>query len=172
MSNNPSQDQQAPNSANIAQLLTALESEETVVRERAREALEALGRPAVEPLIKVLSDERAHVRWEAAKTLAEIGDPAAAPALVSALEDENSDIRWLAAEGLIAIGRDGLVPLLQALLKHADSIWLRDGAHHVLRELSDQELRPVLAPLLAALKDIAATEEVPSAAEAALSALQ
>ena len=59
--------------------------------------------------------------------LRDIGDPAAAPALVRALEDENFDIRWIAAEGLIAVGQGALTPLLQALVQRPFCRWLQKG---------------------------------------------
>ncbi len=111
------------------------------------------------------------MRWEAVKILGEMLDPAAAPALVEALRDAQSGVRWLAAEGLIALGPSGLEPLLQALVKHSDSAWLREGAHHVLRDLARGNLEKVVRPVLTALEDIEPSLEVPWAAEAALDAM-
>ncbi len=125
----------------IESLIADLASDHGLTRQRARESLAAIGQPAVAPLIAALADSKRQVRWEAVKALGEIGDPAAASALVSALEDEGSGIRWLAAEGLIAIGREGLKPLLQALVHYSDSEWLREGAHHVLRRLAANGLK-------------------------------
>lgn len=57
-----------------------------------RHAILALGglrhRDAVEPLAKLLRDEEVHLRVAAARSLGEIGDPAALPALRAALEDQ------------------------------------------------------------------------------------
>ena len=92
---------------------------------------------AATPLIKLLSDDHEQVRWEAAKALSEIRDPRAAEPLVAALEDERFDTRWVAAEGLIALGRASLLPLLRMLATGKDSTWLREGAHHVLEQMSD-----------------------------------
>ncbi len=142
------------------------------MRQRARQALVAIGRPAVAPLMEALADPNENVRWSAAKALGQIGDPAAAPALANALKDENSGVRWLAAEGLTALGREGLVPLLEALEERSDSAWLRQGAHHVLHDLAGKGLRELVAPVLAALEDIEPTVEVPWAARTALKALR
>jgi HEAT repeat protein len=158
-------------STSLDSLLAALGSYDGVARQRARQDLVAIGGPAVAPLIEALTDPNDDVRWEAAKALGQIGDPAAA-ALVSVLEDENSGIRWLAAEGLIALGREGLVPLLRALEQRSDSVWLREGAHHVLHDLARGDLEDVLSPVLAALDGIEPTMEVPWAARAALDALE
>jgi HEAT repeat protein len=140
-------------------------------RQRARESLVAIGEPAVAYLINALTDADRQVRWEAAKALSQIGDPAAATALVNALGDKTPGVRWLAAEGLIGMGREGLIPLLQTLVHHSDSGWLREGAHHVLREQSNLDLSKRVAPVLAALEDIEPVIQVPRPAQAALDAL-
>ena len=111
------------------------------------------------------------MRWEAAKALAEIADPATAPALVAALEDEGPGIRWIAGEGLIALSQNGLVPLLHALARKADSVWLRQGAHHVLRTLAGEKLGDVLDPVLRALEESDPEVLVPRAALDVLSML-
>jgi len=123
-------------------------------------------------LIECLSDPRPHVRWEAAKTLGSIRDPAAAGALVNALEDKDGDVRWLAAVGLVALGRDGLEPLLMALLERPDSDWLRDGSHHVCHDLARTESGEFLRPLLVALDQLEPQTAVPQAAYAVLNELR
>jgi HEAT repeat protein len=157
----------------VESLIKALGDEDGLVRHQARLALVEMGRPVVPFLVDALRDHSDHRRWEAAKALSQIGDPAAAPALVSILEDENFGVRWLAAEGLIAAGTKGLAPLLDALVKHSDSAWLREGAHHVLRTLAgDHGLHKELAAVLAALDDVEPVIEVPPAAHKALDVLE
>ncbi len=112
-------------SEKICLLLETLCGPDATKRQSTRKALVALGKAAVKPLIALLFDPRPHVRWEAAKALGKIGDPAAAPALVEALEDDESNVHWLAAVGLAAMKLKGLMPLLSALVRHPDSIWLR-----------------------------------------------
>jgi len=63
-----------------------------------------IGHAAVIPLLHKSKDPAEHVRWEAAKALEAIGDPAAEDALVETLEDESDDVRWVAGEALIALG--------------------------------------------------------------------
>jgi HEAT repeat protein len=141
--------------AAVGPLVAALSQDDGLLRERAREALAKFGHLAVAPLTELLTAEEDRTRWEAAKTLAEIADPAAAPALVRALEDENGGVRWLAGEGLIALGKAGLPPLLEALVERSDSVWLRKGAHHVLRSVpTDDGLWAAVAPVLDALEDV------------------
>jgi hypothetical protein len=155
----------------ISSMIADLARDVPLVRVSARESLVAIGGPAVPTLIETLGDPNRRVRWEAAKALSQIGDPAAAEALVRALEDELFGVRWLAAEGLIAMGRGGVQPLLQALIERSDSDWLRQGAHHVLHELARTGLEEV-RPVLAALEDIEPSVGVPPAARITLDALK
>jgi HEAT repeat protein len=155
----------------IRLLIAKLTGEDGLERDRARWSLVAIGNPAVAPLIELLEARNKQVRWEAAKALADIRDPMAASALVKALEDNQFDIRWIAAEGLINLGREGLVPLLQALIERSDSPWLREGAHHVLHELAEGDLKELLQPIVDSLEGIESAVESPIRAQAALDAL-
>jgi HEAT repeat protein len=155
----------------IDSLVAALASPDRATRLTARETLVGLGRPAVDPLIALLADRHDHVRWEAAKSLSDIADPAAAPALVQTLEDREAGVRWLAAEGLIRMRRACLQPLLHALTERADSVWLREGAHHVLHDLAKMGLAEGTASVLTALEGIEPTATVPGEARRALDTL-
>ena len=155
--------------ARIPGLVEDLAGRNPAVRERARETLVRLGKPAVPSVIPLLSHRKPHVRWEAAKTLCGIADPIAATALVNALDDRDGDVRWLAAEGVAALGREGLQPLLAALLQRAESCWFCEGAHHVCHTLvKKRKLAPILRPVLAALKESEPGVAVPPAAYTAL----
>jgi HEAT repeat protein len=169
-------ERQKAGSATVRSLIAELSSRSGIARERARIALVAKGGSALAPLVKALADRDRQVRWEAAKALGEIADPAAAPALVRALKDRTFGVRWLAAEGLIALGPGGLVPLLHALVKNPDSAWLRQGAHHILHDLHrgrrlPARYREATEPVLAALDHVEAHLTAPPAAESALEAL-
>ncbi|MGH2632982.1 MAG: HEAT repeat domain-containing protein [Tepidiformaceae bacterium] len=143
----------------------------------ARELLVKLGEPAVPPLVDALRAPDPRVRWEAAKALAQIASPAnahshaAAKALVDALLDEEPGVRWLAAEGLIFLGRASLDPLLHALLQSSDKVWLREGAHHVLRVIGRGELAAAIEPVIKALEGIVPAIAVLPAARDALAAI-
>jgi hypothetical protein len=153
-------------------LIRALSSYNDLSRVEARKALVAMGSQAVPFLAEALNDPNSLRRWEAAKALGEIGGANVAPILVKALEDEEFDVRWLAAKGLIEINIKGLIPLFQALIEHADSALLRQGAHHVLHDLAKGELRIYLAPVLIALEDMNPTVHVPPAVSHAREALK
>ena len=158
----------------ISALITDLTRGRGPTRRRARESLVFIGKPAVASLTAVLTNPNEHVRWEAIKALEGIGGSEAARVLVEAVEnDQDSSIRWLAAEALIGLGRAGLVPLLQALVRHSGSVWLREGAHYVMRRLNIKypDLGSQLTPVLAALESRESVAQVSPAAQAILDAL-
>jgi HEAT repeat protein len=155
----------------IKKLVNDLCSEDGLIRVRARKRLVALGNQAVRPLKKLLASKREWVRWEAAKALGQIGDPAAARALIKALEDNMFDVRWLAAEGLISMGNRALVPLLEAIKERPDSFWLREGVHHVLHDINNGHLTEILRPVIMALEGFEPSVEAPPAIKRALEAL-
>jgi HEAT repeat protein len=155
----------------IRSLVNDLGSQDGMVRVQARKSLVTIGGRAVKPLAKILSSKKDWCRWEAAKTLGQIGDPSAVKVLLEALEDKMFDVRWLAAEGLIDIGREALVPLLRMLVEHSDSLWLREGAHHVLHDIDKGDLIEILRPVIAALEGFEPSVETPPVAEIALKSL-
>lgn len=168
---NPAEHNDKDAESTISSLITDLNSRDGLVRVKARKSLVAIGHRSVKPLVKALASKKQWVRWEAAKTLSQIGDPIATQALIKALEDKNFDVRWLAAEGLNSIGQEAIVPLLQVLEKRPDSFWLREGAHHVLHELEGGHLNRTLNPVLLALEGFEPSVEVPLATAKALDAL-
>ena len=85
--------------SNLESLMDKLSSKDGMIRQKARESLVALGKPAVSSLTDVLQNSTSdQVRWEAAKALGAIGDTSSIPSLVKALSDSNDDVVWLAAE--------------------------------------------------------------------------
>lgn len=139
---------------NLKSLIDKLASEDAATRLKARKLLVALGKPAVSPLRHLLRRSKLdHVRWEAVKTLGDIGDPRAIPALVEGLEDRDPDVRWLAAEALRKFKQIAWPPLLRALIRSGpDSVLLRQTAHHVLRNQKEEGFNDLLATLRKALE--------------------
>ncbi len=140
--------------AKIQSLIVDLQNSDGSIRQDARHTLVLIGKPAVDPLIPLLKHPDDDVRWEAAKALAEIGDPRAASGLAELLLDHNFGVRWLGAEALIPIGRGALEPLLEKLTEHPESSWLRRGVLHILHDLAkkDPGLKKVLGPVITALE--------------------
>jgi len=139
---------------------------------RARRALVAMGESAVQPLLDTLLHRKGWARWEAAKALSQIDGFVATEALVQCLDDRSFDVRWIAAEGLIPRGNEALLPLLRKLIDRSDSSWMREGAHHVLHDLTDKDAREMARPVIAALEDVEPSLEVQIAASALLRALE
>jgi HEAT repeat protein len=158
--NNPKQSR-----SSLDSLIEALANKDAFVRQKARKSLVALGKPAVSSLIRTLQSAKVdHVRWEAAKTLGAIGDPRAIPSLVRALEDTDPDVTWLAAEALITFKKVAWPSLLRALVKDdTDSVLLRQGAHHVLRNQKENGFNELLKVLIKALESNTASESIPFA---------
>lgn len=158
--------------AEIGELVHYLGDADPHTRVRARATLVLRGLRAGPALAAALLSPDETVRWEAAKALTEVRDPAAAPALVTALQDDDPSVRWLAAEALALLGRNALEPLLHALINTRGSAWMRDGAHHVLREAGQGDLKPLLAPVMSALEGVIPAVAVMPAAHEALVALE
>jgi HEAT repeat protein len=118
----------------------------------------------------LLGSPEVRLRWEAAKALTEIPDPAAIPGLVSLLDDDESGIRWLAATGLIRMSYRSVPPVLEALTERAGSKGLRSASHRVLHDLSEHNgvAREILRPVLAVLGDTDAIGGIVTRAEVAL----
>ena len=167
----PGKKGEKPSVKSIESRVDNLGSANDDARVKARRSLVAMGKSAVPALAEALRNKKYLIRWEAAKALKEIGEPAAAPALVNALEDEEFDVRWIAAEGLIQLNIYGVIPLLRALKERGDSTLLREGAHHVFHDLSKGALRKYLAPVLDVLEGREPGEMVPMAALRALELL-
>ena len=129
----------------ISKLIGALGDDDSLVRQQARLQLEHIGQESIPALLESLKSSNAHIRWEAVQALGEIRDPKTASALVNMLMDEDIGVRWGAMESLSNMGRDCLRPLLEKFIKNFNSLWLREGLHHILRvlknshELNDRE---------------------------------
>jgi hypothetical protein len=164
---------QAPNpKLNIQMWINDLGSLDGSKRLKARKLLIKEGVNAVPGLIQALSSGNWHIRWGAAKVLAQTRDRKAASALVRALEDEDHDVRWAAMEALITLDRAGLEPLLRALMKDFDSVYLLEGAHHILHVLKDRgRLGKPMIKVFKALEGVEPEVTVPWTAEAAWESL-
>ena len=153
----------------IRNYIATLTSHDVLARDQARQALVEIGPASVEALIGVLTNPNDMARWEAAKALGQLQHPSAVAALIKTLEDPVFAVRWLAAQALIEIGLPSAAPLLRALMAEDwDNIWLRQGAHHVLRSMVSGNLGQVLAPVVQALEGPEPALTVPIAAYRAL----
>ncbi len=169
--NNP-KEESGTGPENIRSLIADLNCDDMIRCQNARRVLVDMGEAAVEPLSKALTSNRQWVRWESAKALGQIGGPRAMQVLLDVLGDKVFEIRWLAAEGLARMGKNVLVPVLETLAKHSDSHLVRQSVHHILRELSTSDIKPILEPVLNAIDGSEPVGEAPRAARIAIEALQ
>jgi HEAT repeat protein len=153
-----------PTESTIELLIDKLNSRDGSTRRQARHELVEIGSAAVDDLVQHIETKEHYFRWEILKTLEQIADPQSAPHLIKVMEDDEFDIRWLAAEGLIRMGSDAIRPLLQALVDKSDSVFMREGAHHVLYAMGDDQLgdaRDQIRDLMHHLKRVSSDEDVP-----------
>ena len=156
----------------INELISVFRSKDGAQRQRARQELIAIGKSIIPYLYEYLVDRNDQVRWEIAKTLEELRNPSAAPAMVKLLMDDVPGIRWLASEGLINSKHDALIPVLKGLQVNFQSTFFRESAHHVLREFEREGLlNDKMVKTLEALEGIAPAAVVPFAAAEALRSL-
>jgi HEAT repeat protein len=148
----------------VKSLIDELHSKDGSVRRQARHKLVEIGSAAVADLVQRIESSKHSFKWEIMKTLEQIADPQSAPQLIKVLEDDEFDIRWLAAEGLIRMGPAAIRPLLEALSLKSDSVFMREGAHHILSALGDDQLgnaRNEIRELMNHLKKVSSVEDVP-----------
>jgi len=134
----------------LAELIEALGNEDGPKRKRARETLTLVGEPAVPLLRGLLSAADKRLRWEAAKCLAEMVDPASADAFVELVTDEYSEVRWLAGSGLINLGPRSAAPVLGSLIRHPESRGNQESARRILRKLASDNgvLAEIVGPVV------------------------
>lgn len=134
-------------------LLSELGSGDGMARRRARETLVLVGDPAVPRLQALLTSSDKRARWEAAKALGVMIDPAGADAFVKILDDPESDVRWLAATGLIALGPRSVRPVLRSLTDLSVPRGHLEMSHRALNELAKDNgvLSEIVKPVVEAL---------------------
>ena len=141
-------------------------------REAARKEIVRYRTLATPYLAEALKNDDRFVRWESAKALVAIADPASAMALVETLMDEDVGVRWLASEALIALGDAAIEPLLRGIIKNFDSARFQQGSYHVLHVFERERLLDTSThKVLEALRSIEPEVSVPWVAERALEEL-
>jgi HEAT repeat protein len=118
----------------IGDLILLLRNPERSVAWRAVEALVEIGVPAVEALIRALTDSDETAQWRAARVLGKIGDVRAVEPLIEALKDGSSRVRQGAAIALCYLGDENSLPrrvLAQAGLLVEQRIRIIDALRRV-----------------------------------------
>lgn len=88
----------------IPSLVKALQHGDNLLATLAADALVAAGEPAVPTLLQVMDQEDHATQLHAVRALAEIGDPRAIPALVTAMETGSAIMTYWAEVGLERMG--------------------------------------------------------------------
>ncbi len=145
--------QKAHNQEHIQALIAQLSDHDKITRTHVRQELVDIGDASVPALIETLESDNTTIRWESCKALGQIADPQAAQALIRHLSDSEFAIRWLAAEALMDLDLAGVIAVLRALVHESpEDLWLREGAHHILRALRGSWYGEFLAPVIKALE--------------------
>jgi HEAT repeat protein len=122
----------------VSELIEELGNPDYLARQHARLLLVHRGQESIPALVKALNSNNVHTRWEAVRALGDVRDPETAPVLTEMLMDQDTGVRWAAMESLTRLGRGALRPILEKFIKDFDSLWLREGLHHILRVLKDR----------------------------------
>jgi HEAT repeat protein len=101
-------------------------------------ALESIGKDAVEPLIEVLKDESANVRYLALCTLRDIPDARVYEPMIEMLRDEDEYIRANAAQVLGYMGNKKAIKALKGLLEDEVDL-VKRAAEEAIKELEKKE---------------------------------
>ena len=161
--------------ADIHQLIETLCSEDGMEWQKARKALVAKGKDMIDFMMELLTHPKYINRWEAVKTMEEIGDPVAIPLFIRALEDDKVDVRWIAEKGLIKLGMLSVKPLLKVLIRKSDSVFILAGAHHIFYDLRENKVTPAdfaVDKLLSVLKNTADVDSIIPIASGLLNKLE
>ena len=110
------------------------------------QALEKMGKAAVDPLIDALQDKEGTVRKFAAALLGKLGDSRAIEPLGMALYDLHHDVGSAAAESLAGFGVPAVEVLIEAL-SHPE-MWIRIHSISALSKMQDYRVTPVLLEML------------------------
>lgn len=146
----------------IQKLAEGLADTSRGLREPSKDALAAIGSPAVPTLMKVLSSEtKADGRKSAAELLEQIGDTRAVEPLVAALQDSNAEVRQRTAKALGRIGDDAAAPELERTLLHDTDGNVRRLAAWALEKINSKNS---LFALIEALADTDASIHQPAVA--------
>lgn len=149
-------------------LINALSLDRDVLHKAALEGLKQLGGRIEPAWQEALDHADPHTRWQAARGLAELGNPRGAGILAEGLLDENPDVHWPTAEVIATLGPAALPAVLEVIGRGKLPGSTRQAAYSALQRLTNRESHELLKPLLEALSTPATSGEAPAAARRAL----
>ena len=127
------------NTEHINSLIKALKDPEKAVRNQAARALAEIGEPASERLIQSLDDPDWKVRYRSAEALGLMKHQGAIGPLVSLLHDEKDHVRYMAVKSLGLIGDPAAREPL-LVVQTDENPYVRKAAKLVLSRLSEQRI--------------------------------
>jgi len=105
------------------------------VQWRAADALGTMGEIACDPLLRLLTFPKKHVRIGAIEALGDIGSPRSVePLMHTLMSDKSHEVRWVAAVALGEIGDKRAIPPLVASMKD-ENRYVRYGSARALEQL-------------------------------------
>jgi HEAT repeat protein len=132
-------------------LILALEIGRDRLHREARRALQNLGPLAKDAWLGALDHPDAHIRWHAARGLAEMGDVRAISVLAEGLLDESYVVRWATATGLSQLGVQAVPAILTVLIQHELTEPARKATCQALQGIRSTKYLKQIEPLLKAL---------------------
>ena len=132
----------------IEPMLQVMKSKNLEPRTNASTVLQKIGSPAVDYLLKALSDENSYLRATAAFTFGKIKESRTIEPLITFLKDNHQYVIDNAVLALVEIGKPAVLPLISATKNENDQI--RIEAVKILGELKDNR---AIEPLIDALND-------------------
>ncbi len=110
----------------------------------AADALVAIGRPAVAPVLELLEGETGEARENAVEVLGRLGAPEAVPVIVELVRSTGDRLHRKAVEALVGIGEPAIGALIPLLGEGGDG---HAGAAAALTRIGDAALRPLAEAL-------------------------
>jgi len=128
-------------------------------------ALRNLGAKAESTWLDLLDHPDSHIRWHAARGLAETGGAKTANILAEGLLDENYAVRWATADVLAHMGAGAVQATLTVLSKHKLNEPTRQAAYHALHGIVSRKVQKRIKPLLDALRGSTTSINAPAIAQ-------
>jgi HEAT repeat protein len=140
---------QSPKSASL--LVRVLIDDHDIYHQEARQGLSRLGYLAEFAWQEALGHADPHIRWHAARGLAEIGNLGGLPVIAEALSNENPTVRWVSSDLLAHIGIKAVPQILDVIVRKPFTDECRQSAHHALLSIKTYRAQECLKPLISAL---------------------
>jgi HEAT repeat protein len=140
-----------PSSQSATLLVQVLVKDHDIFHQEARQGLSKLGHLTEHAWQEALGHSNPHIRWHAARGLAEIGNYGGLSVIAAALSDENSTVRWLSSDLLAQIGVTAIPQILDVIVRKPFGDECRQSAHHALLSIKSYRAQECLKPLISAL---------------------